>query len=617
MTLQCAVPAIQRTNCEPFYLGIVASGLDPRHVNLMDNPVERMDAARAKLMAIHALEESPSGAPRLTPLGSALNRLPVDLEMGKAIVAAAEDGLRCSQSVAVIACMAQVCTTMPLFSGSFDAQKAAAQYFRAASGDHETLLNVFEVWVDNGKQERWCEHHSVRHSTLKAASKLLHRVHDTMRACGLPVHASDRDDPTRSRRIVLALLTGLMDNLCVASNPERAGDGFQLVSAFELNPTLVHLHPSCVIQKADAVGMMVYQTRVLSVSNRHLVRCVTVVAEEEVLEVQHKYLSRPDFERYSAALADMQHVVVNVDVSFNGRHEVSACIENIKGIRMQFPLANVKGHFVSGAVKGTITMSCPSTERDALERAVAAAIETARDKKVAIAGVTDVDKWITRSGALLPAMVAVRDQLRTEFQLPRLRIEGNLAAGTVSVVAIRVALPAVVRRAQVLMGVVVAAAAGGGGGAGGSRVAGIRLLSTMAERLAALRQDATAVSIALQFGRDTPGSLALVAHHVTWATNCWVYGGFLRDCVVGGISHSEMDLDVAVPSTTSLQGAATALMQWAAGVGLAVQRQVQLGPDVLSMFFTALDRSCEVQVSRVCRGHPSRVWSRCRAQWLL
>ena len=406
-----------------------------------------------------------------------------------------------------------------------------------------------------------------------------------------------------------------MDNLCVASNPERAGDGFQLVSAFELNPTLVHLHPSCVIQKADAVGMMVYQTRVLSVSNRHLVRCVTVVAEEEVLEVQHKYLSRPDFERYSAALADMQHVVVNVDVSFNGRHEVSACIENIKGIRMQFPLANVKGHFVSGAVKGTITMSCPSTERDALERAVAAAIETARDKKVAIAGVTDVDKWITRSGALLPAMVAVRDQLRTEFQLPRLQIEGDLAAGMVSVIAIRVALPAVVRRAQVLMGVsdgsFVGAggrSGGGGGGVGGSRVKGTRLSSTMAARLAALRQDATAASIAQQFGRGDAGSLALVAHHVTWATNCWVYGGFLRDCVVGGISHSEMDLDVAVPSTTSLQGAAMALIQWAAGVGLVIRRNVpNKGAPVLDVDLISLDQRSVVKVSHVWLDHPSRV----------
>jgi hypothetical protein len=37
-----------------------------------------------------------------------------------------------------------------------------------------------------------------------------------------------------------------------------------------------------------------------------------------------------------------------------------------------------------------------------------------------------------------------------------------------------------------------------------------------------------------------------MAHHIMWSTPNFVYGGFLRDLVVGGLSHASMDLDVGV-----------------------------------------------------------------------
>ena len=77
-------------------------------VNLLDNPEERMNAARDKLVALRAITLSPEGVPSLTTLGDALNRMSVDINMGKCIVAAATPELRCSGQLAIIACMAQV-----------------------------------------------------------------------------------------------------------------------------------------------------------------------------------------------------------------------------------------------------------------------------------------------------------------------------------------------------------------------------------------------------------------------------------------------------------------------------------------------------------------------------
>ena len=36
-----------------------------------------------------------------------------------------------------------------------------------------------------------------------------------------------------------------------------------------------------------------------------------------------------------------------------------------------------------------------------------------------------------------------------------------------------------------------------------------------------------------------------------WSTPNYVYGGFLRDLVVGGLSHATMDLDVGVRTSCS------------------------------------------------------------------
>ncbi len=84
----------------------MASGINPEITELLDNPKERMDAARDALVEMGAID-CRLDTVILTPLGKALDRLPVELPMGKAIVEAAGDTLRCSVAVATIAAMSQ------------------------------------------------------------------------------------------------------------------------------------------------------------------------------------------------------------------------------------------------------------------------------------------------------------------------------------------------------------------------------------------------------------------------------------------------------------------------------------------------------------------------------
>ena len=50
-------------------------------------------------------------------------------------------------------------------------------------------------------------------------------------------------------------------------------------------------------------------------------------------------------------------------------------------------------------------------------------------------------------------------------------------------------------------------------------------------------------------GRGMAGSQMVLAHLIIWETDCWIYGGFIRDYVIGDRGHDEMDLDIALPTT--------------------------------------------------------------------
>jgi HrpA-like RNA helicase len=102
----------------------VVSGINPEGMDLLDDPTERMDAAREALVAMGAIKKTPMSA---TPLGLALDRLPVELSMGKAICKAADTPLQCTVAVATLAAVSRVVSDgIALFEGDRDVQVSLA-----------------------------------------------------------------------------------------------------------------------------------------------------------------------------------------------------------------------------------------------------------------------------------------------------------------------------------------------------------------------------------------------------------------------------------------------------------------------------------------------------------
>ena len=81
------------------------------------------------------------------------------------------------------------------------------------------------------------------------------------------------------------------------------------------------------------------------------------------------------------------------------------------------------------------------------------------------------------------------------------------------------------------------------------------------------------------------------AHYVTWNTKCFVYGGFIRDFVMRGDAHAEMDLDVGFDSGDILnpQQALRATETWAKEHKMIRLVQNEKGRDVLEVTFSCMD----------------------------
>jgi hypothetical protein len=101
-------------------------------------------------------------------------------------------------------------------------------------------------------------------------------------------------------------------------------------------------------------------------------------------------------------------------------------------------------------------------------------------------------------------------------------------------------------------------------------------------------------------GKGVECSMMVLAHFITYKTNCWVYGGFLRDFVVTGRSHAEMDLDVALPrdGSAGLQGVLSCIINDKSGLPPFKQQRLK-GSLVLEATFEAYDRSCEFTIEIV------------------
>jgi HrpA-like RNA helicase/O-acetyl-ADP-ribose deacetylase (regulator of RNase III)/endonuclease/exonuclease/phosphatase family metal-dependent hydrolase len=573
-----STPSIEKTDLVPFYLKMIASGHKPSQFELLDMPAqERTDAALATLRDLDAIDEQVD----ITDMGEMMSRLPVDPMMARCIVAATDLGVCAEMSIIA----ALVSGRKSVFVRG-DAGDEAKKHFRIPSGDHESLLNVYEQWFDHAyKGERWredwCTREGVDSEILHTADKLLTKMHRSMQNSGLVITTNQSTD--RSELIGKALCAGMSANLAVAKDTSSLKAGFTLVEDFDTAPTDVLLHPGSVIPHTEeGVDAVVFQAKQTSKKGKLLVNCLTKVDRSWIDEMSGnvkimKMLRSMERVNFEVPLPDMPSKII-----------CTAVQANIKNVQHEYPKAIIKVHVqrpakpkpkhppakgatkVQTAITGKLTVSCLTAERAGIERRIRQCVSAAQPVTSTINIEASVCKWLLENkGANIQALSKkLKGKYNMFVQLSVTDTDGFDSAGVLEVRTMQAisslvtadATAAVMAESSLIPNATFQLPTGGSDGSVPITPAG-KSDKGEAMRIKLLSDPGSVEAIKRAYSSNvTEGAMMLMTHYITHQTSMYVYGGYVRDFVISGslamdrFGKVESDIDIGIGNETPESG---------------------------------------------------------------
>ncbi|PTB68486.1 P-loop containing nucleoside triphosphate hydrolase protein [Trichoderma citrinoviride] len=233
------LPEIQRTNLNGVVLQLKSLGINELlDFEFMDPPpTETLIGALNQLFALQALNHKGE----LTKIGRQMAEFPTDPMLAKAVLAADKEG--CVEEVLSIVSMLGEASA--LFFRPKDkkihADSARNRFTVKEGGDHITLLNIWNQWVDSGFSPIWAKENFLQQRSLTRArdvrdqlAKLCERVEVAPSTCGA----------NNLRPIKRAITAGFFPN---AARLQKSGDSYRTFK----NNTTVWIHPSSVLMSVD------------------------------------------------------------------------------------------------------------------------------------------------------------------------------------------------------------------------------------------------------------------------------------------------------------------------------------------------------------------------------
>lgn len=274
-------PEIQRTNLNSIVLLLKSLGInDLIEFDFMDPPpAETLIRALEQLYALGALNDRGE----LTKIGRQMAEFPTDPMLAKSILAADKYG--CVEEVLSI--IAMLGEASALFYRPKDkkihADSARARFTIKEGGDHFSLLNIWNQWVDSDFSYVWARENFLQQRSLTRArdvrdqlAKLCDRVEVSISTVGagelVPIQKS--------------LTAGFFPN---AARLQRGGDSYRTVK----NGMTVHLHPSSTLFETHPKWVLFYE---LVLTSREYMRSNMPLAPDWLTEVAPHFYKKKDLE---------------------------------------------------------------------------------------------------------------------------------------------------------------------------------------------------------------------------------------------------------------------------------------------------------------------------------
>lgn len=246
------IPEIQRQNLSSTILMLKAMGInDLLNFDFMDPPpTNTMLTALEELYALSALDNEGL----LTRLGRRMADLPMEPSLAKVLVASVDLG--CTEEVLSIIAMLSIPS---IFYRPKEKQQVADQKkakFHDPSGDHLTLLNVYNGWKREGYSNPWCYDNFIQARSMTRAKKVRDQIVEILERHNKNKHqkviVSCGRDTSKVRR---AFCAGYFRN-SARKDPQ---EGYKTL----IEGTPVYLHPSSALFGKQA-EWVIYHTLVLT-----------------------------------------------------------------------------------------------------------------------------------------------------------------------------------------------------------------------------------------------------------------------------------------------------------------------------------------------------------------
>ncbi|KAJ5946781.1 hypothetical protein N7454_003620 [Penicillium verhagenii] len=274
-------PEIQRTNLNGVILMLKSLGIDQLlDFDFMDPPpAETIIRALEQLYALGALNDRGD----LTKVGRQMAEFPTDPMLAKAILASGQYG--CVEEVLSIVSMLSEASA--LFFRPKDkkihADSARNRFTIKDGGDHLTLLNIWNQWVDSDFSVVWAKENFLQQRSLTRArdvrdqlAKLCDRVEVAVSTCGA----------TNIIPIQKAITSGFFPN---AARLQRGGDSYRTIK----NGQSVYLHPSSTLFEVNPRWVIYFE---LVLTSKEYMRSNMPLQAEWLVEVAPHYYKKKDLE---------------------------------------------------------------------------------------------------------------------------------------------------------------------------------------------------------------------------------------------------------------------------------------------------------------------------------
>uniref|UniRef100_A0A0N4Z0R2 RNA helicase n=1 Tax=Parastrongyloides trichosuri TaxID=131310 RepID=A0A0N4Z0R2_PARTI len=201
------IPEIQRTNMGDVVLLLKSIGIhDLVNFDFLDPPPhETLAIALEQLYALGALNHRG----QLTKLGRRMAEFPCNPCLSKMIISS--EKYECSSEIITIAAMLSVNSSIFYRPKNMIVHAdAARKYFWHPSGDHLTLLNVYNHWKDSEYSQQWCLENFIQYRTMKKARDVRDQLENLLERVEIPMKSTTEHEP-----ILKAITSGYFFNCAV------------------------------------------------------------------------------------------------------------------------------------------------------------------------------------------------------------------------------------------------------------------------------------------------------------------------------------------------------------------------------------------------------------------